>query len=509
VNRSLYALVVILLAIPLALITYRVVCLGYPLFPSAPQRVWQLSMDAGVSDGKDGTVLMVGLPSDKHGLAVIEEKITEGTLSFRLLPEGTNRFGTWSGTAGPDGSLVSYRAIIEVKPRNAPAPPELPAHYPKGTSRQEQQLAERLMSKTLNLSLHERLLAVDSIISEKKDASPQAPGYAEDLKAWSEIQREIGDIRARLILLRAGGLTAHAVSGLKLSEGVTSETLNWIEVWRDGGWQVWQPETGLQLKSTNLLPLTRGILPAVRPLKGEVSNIRWSLIRKIINQWDLAYERIRRSDRLLDRWSLFRLPQEYQRTLRILILVPLGALMVCVLRNVIGFPTFGIFMPVLMALAFRNTGLGYGLGIFATVLLLGYAARRSLEKIRLLLVPRLSVILTFVIACFIVFALIGNKLELKAFMAIGLLPFVILTMAIERFFIIVEEEGIKKGLSTALGSAAVAAITFGIIQFEHLQITFFVYPELLLVVMAAEVLLGRYTGYRLSEFLRFRNLKGR
>ena len=116
-------------------------------------------------------------------------------------------------------------------------------------------------------------------------------------------------------------------------------------------------------------------------------------------------------------------------------------------------------------------------------------------------------ILTFVIACFIIFALIGNKFELKAFMAIGLLPFVILTMAIERFFIIVEEEGTKKGLITAAGSAAVATITYGIIQFDPLQLTFFVYPELLLVVMAAQVLLGRYTGYRLSEFLRFRNMK--
>jgi hypothetical protein len=52
-------------------------------------------------------------------------------------------------------------------------------------------------------------------------------------------------------------------------------------------------------------------------------------------------------------------------------------------------------------------------------------------------------------------------------MAIGLLPFVILTMAIERFFIIIEEEGTKKGLITAAGSAAVAAITYEIIQFDR------------------------------------------
>jgi hypothetical protein len=182
--------------------------------------------------------------------------------------------------------------------------------------------------------------------------------------------------------------------------------------------------------------------------------------------------------------------------------------MICLLRNLVGFPTFGIFMPVLMALAFRNTGLLYGLGIFAGVVLIGYVVRRWINKFRLLLVPRLSVILTLVIIFFTVFALIGNKVGLRELMAVGLLPFVILTMTIERFFIIIEEAGAREGLWTAAGSAAVATITHEILHFEPLQLTFFVYPELLFAVAAVQVLLGRYTGYRLSEFIRFRKLRG-
>jgi hypothetical protein len=36
----------------------------------------------------------------------------------------------------------------------------------------------------------------------------------------------------------------------------------------------------------------------------------------------------------------------------------------------------------------------------------------------------------------------------------------------------------------------------------------FVFPELLLVTLAATLLLGRYTGYRLTELARFRALRG-
>ena len=174
----------------------------------------------------------------------------------------------------------------------------------------------------------------------------------------------------------------------------------------------------------------------------------------------------------------------------------------------IGFPTFGIFMPVLMALAFRSTGLLYGLGIFAGVLLIGYAVRRWMDKIHLLLVPRMAFLLTLVVGCFTVLALIGNMLDLREMMAVGFLPFVILTMTIERFFIVIEEAGVVRGFTTAGGSAIVSIITYSIISWEPLQFTFFVFPELILAVGALQVLIGRYTGYRLPEFFRFRSLGG-
>jgi hypothetical protein len=101
---------------------------------------------------------------------------------------------------------------------------------------------------------------------------------------------------------------------------------------------------------------------------------------------------------------------------------------------------------------------------------------------------------------------VGNKWGLRELMAVGLIPFVILTMTIERFFIVIEESGAREALIMAAGSIAVAVVTYGIISWETLQLTFFVYPELILTVAALQVLLGRYTGYRLSELFRFRRL---
>lgn len=63
-------------------------------------------------------------------------------------------------------------------------------------------------------------------------------------------------------------------------------------------------------------------------------------------------------------------------------------------------------------------------------------------------------------------------------------------------------EAIQQGL----GSLVVAAICFSVMELEVLKHLFFVFPELLLWVLAICLLLGRYSGYRLLELVRFKSL---
>jgi hypothetical protein len=350
-----------------------------------------------------------------------------------------------------------------------------------------------------------RFQAVASVAKGNWKAPPPSD---QDRHGWLEIERRVGRMKSLQLLLAAAGLASRIAIGIPLVESVVTSPSAYVEAWTGQEYERFDPETGEVFhKSLSFLPLAWGEGAAVPISGGDKPEIRWTIGRQIVSQWRMHFERIVRSTRWLDRWSLFQLPLQFQETFRILILVPVGALIICFLRNIIGLPTFGIFMPVLMALAFRNTGLLYGLGIFAGVVLVGYVIRRWIDRLRLLLVPRLSVLLTLVILAFTVFALIGSRFGMREFMAVGLLPFVILTMTIERFFVLIEESGARAALRTAAGSAAIAAITHEILHFEGLQLTFFVYPELLLAVGALQILLGRYTGYRLMEVFRFRRLR--
>jgi hypothetical protein len=486
---------------------YRIVWLGYPIFPTAPGKTWELTINTWIMSETGEARILLGLPTENPGRMVVEERISSGALNLDLIREGPNRIGTWSGPLGLEGQEIAYRATILIRPRKAP--PERPlgiGPYPDRFTREEIALAERLAERWKKLPPSDLIRAIaETARGEWRNPPPKM----KDLDDWKVLSLKYGREESLLLLLRGAKLPGRVVEGLPLADSIQNQLLTWAEGWNGKNWEIILPERGeVAADPATYLPLSVGGVPAFRILSGARADIRWSLSRQLVSRWSLHWERIRRSNRFLDRWSLFQLPPEFQRTFRILLLVPIGTLIIGFLRNMIGFPTFGVFMPVLMALAFRSTGLAYGLSIFGGVLLVGYAVRRGLDKLRLLLVPRMSVILTLVIACFTLIALLGNKFGMREFMAVGLLPFVILTMVIERFFVLVEEAGIREGVRTAAGSAAVSIIAYGIISWEPLQLTFFVYPELLAAVAAIQILLGRYTGYRLSELFRFRKVGG-
>jgi hypothetical protein len=496
-----------LFLLSVGLLAYRILGLGYPVVPTVAGQTWQLSIDAWIRPRGAETHLILALPSEQTGRIIIKENFSSREMNLTILQQGQTRLGLWTQSGMAKETAVTYNALIHFRPK-APTrstPPSL-GDFPASAPEEGKVLARTLVTRWQGLSPREKIRAIGETLLGRWIQHPPAD---EDLRAWMEMGNRLGSETSLLALFRAANLPARTVEGLALVEGITNETRRWVEAWDGRKWIGVRLSTGETFEDTDLrIPLLLGGGRAASVSGGDLADIRYFLNREVLSNWSLHFERIKRSSSLLDRWSLFQLPEEFQRTFRILLLVPIGALMISILRNLAGFPTFGIFMPVLMALAFRNTGILYGLGIFFGVLILGYAVRRALDKLRLLLVPRMSVLLTLVIASFTVVALIGSKFGLREFMAVGLLPFVILTMVIERFFVLIEEAGVKEGVRTAVGSAATAFLTFEIISWEPLQLTFFLYPELLAAVSACQILVGQYSGYRLSELFRFRSILG-
>ncbi|UCD83048.1 MAG: hypothetical protein JSW26_14865 [Desulfobacterales bacterium] len=235
-------------------------------------------------------------------------------------------------------------------------------------------------------------------------------------------------------------------------------------------------------------------------------HISLSVLRSEEAALQLAVEKgIIKKPFLLD-FSLFSLPVQTQAVYRVVLLVPIGVLFLVILRNVIGIRTFGTFMPVLIALSFRETQLLWGVFLFTTLVGIGLLIRLYLEHLKLLVVPRLAAILIVVIGLMAFLSVLTNKLDLQRGLSVALFPMVILTMTIERMAIVWDELGAFETIKQGVGSIIAAVIAYLIMSIKYVEYLVFVFPELLLLLLAATILLGRYSGFRLLEFRRFKAL---
>jgi hypothetical protein len=205
--------------------------------------------------------------------------------------------------------------------------------------------------------------------------------------------------------------------------------------------------------------------------------------------------------------SLHALPPAEQRLVTFLLLLPVGGLIVGVYRTVIGVPTFGTFTPALLGVAFLDwNALPFGLGIVFVTVLVGWGLRRALDHYHLLIVPRLGILLTLIVSFLLLVVVATSWFGMPASQYIALFPLVILTHMVERFGTLECDEGTPASFKALLGTFLVAVTISLALGPEVVAATLLSYPELLGLVVAAHFVLGRYTGYRLTELFRFQGL---
>ena len=285
-------------------------------------------------------------------------------------------------------------------------------------------------------------------------------------------------------VLAAARIPARMIRGIELADQQrAAELIPWLEIHDGDRWRHFNPANGEEMLPGRYLIWWRGSEPLVNIEGGTNVEANFAVQKYYLDTMDIAKKRASMDKSVLVDFSLLSLPIKAQAVYSVILMIPLGALIVVLMRNVVGVDTFGTFMPVLIALSFRETQLMRGIILFALLVALGLSIRFLLERLRLLLVPRLSAVLT-----------------------IALFPMVIIAMTIERMSVVWEERGPGDAMRSAMGSLLVAIVAYLCMGFDWLEHAVFTFPELLLVVLAVLILLGRYTGYRMTELKRFRVL---
>ena len=334
------------------------------------------------------------------------------------------------------------------------------------------------------------------------------PTVSKGVSALECLRRGSGDSasKSRLLvaLCRNRGIPARLVTGLTLKRGPEQPAHVWAEAWINEHWLPMCPCH----RHFGRLPPTYFVLhfgdePIVRG-RG-IRDLHSAFLIERASPDHAAGEDIPPLKLLLMRVSLFALPPAERHLVEFLLLLPIAALIVCLFRNVIGLNSFGTFAPALLGLAFRDLASLPGILVFVAIVLIGWLMRRLLDHYHLLQVPRIAFLLSLVVIVLIGTTVAANYHELPVTKYFSLFPMVILTGMIERFWTLEVEDGTSSSFRTLLGTVVIAATISLVLSLTAVVRHMFRFPETLGLIMAAQLLLGRYTGFRLSELLRFRD----
>ena len=495
----------ILIILGLFIFIYKAWVLNFPIIPDKKVEIWTIETRISVQALPGPTKMNFYIPKELYNYSIVDESFVSGNYGLSVEDEGPNRVVSWAIRKSKGENVLYYRLqIIRDNKKQAAKSKEENFYQEKPDYTDLEATAITALLDSVRSSSADVTSFTIELIKRLNNENPDenVSILIKDIKPGKEWVNIIK------YTLAGAHIPSRIIYLLKLKEGVRhAELIPWLEVYNGSDWTALNPRTGEKGIPSQMIIWSFGKDKLISASDGiKINDISFSVGRSFEKLIQISNQRAKKLKSPLIEYSLLSLPLDIQNIYRVLLFLPLGIIAVVFFRNIIGVETFGTFMPILIALAFRETQLIWGIALFSLIVTLGLMIRFYLERLKLLLVPRLSSILIIVIILMMFISILSYKLGAERPLSVALFPMVIIAMVIERMSIAWEETGPIDVFKRGLGSLLVAAIGYMLMQNPLLNHLIFVFPELLFLILGMLLLVGRYSGYRLTEIWRFKQI---
>ena len=201
---------------------------------------------------------------------------------------------------------------------------------------------------------------------------------------------------------------------------------------------------------------------------------------------------------LNNHWSLTWLPAAQRSTVLYLLMIPTGALIIALARLTFGLRVFGL-RAILIAIGFQAIGVVPSVMLILAVIGVTVAVRPAMQRLRLPLFARITVILSLCSTLMVAALLAGPLIKSETLWSMAFFPVIITAMLAEAVAKSITNDStimaawrvgwtiVAAGIIAAIGQTGPAA---------NLMLTF---PELMLLQMAAIIVIAEYFDFRLME----------
>ena len=197
------------------------------------------------------------------------------------------------------------------------------------------------------------------------------------------------------------------------------------------------------------------------------------------------------------------------QTVALLLMLPVVVTLVAFFRQVVGIKAFGIYTPSIITfalLAFDPNGLKYGIAIFISVIAVGTLSRLLMKKFRLLYLPRVAMTVSIVSLSILGVLVLGGMFQRTGLAAVSIFPLLIMITLAEKFVATQIEKGSRIALILAVETLVISVTGYFLVSWDSLITLILHSPWVVLFTFVINFSLGKWTGLRITELIRFRNI---
>ncbi|WJN57432.1 inactive transglutaminase family protein [Pseudomonas sp. SO81] len=493
-------LITLLVTVGVLVTAYQIFILGIPVTEDETDDLWNI--DAKVefqASPREPVKVQMFVPPLNQDYVSLNESFISNNYGVSVNRADGNRKLTWSARRADGKQTLYYRLVLTKRYSGEPAKAKGPIFRDSIAV----EGAEKIAAEALLAPIRQHSADVETFISETIKRANNVGDDNVKLLLGGDAST-VNKAKVIDLLLSIAHVPMERVHTIRLAADLQQSPELWLRSFNGKDWLYFNPDTGEQGLPNDRVVWWTGDEPLINIEGGKKAQVSFTLNNSEMNAIRLAKLTDENTDVDFLEYSLYGLPLQTQQTYQIMIMIPIGVLVILILRNLGGLQTLGTFTPVLIALAFRETQLGFGIVLFTIITALGLSLRSYLEHLKLQMLPRLSVVLTFVVVLIAVISLLSHKLGLERGLSVALFPMVILTMTIERLSITWEERGGTHAFKVAVGTLVAASLAHVLMSIPQLTYFIFTFPAVLLILVGFMLAMGRYRGYRLTELFRFK-----
>ncbi len=190
----------------------------------------------------------------------------------------------------------------------------------------------------------------------------------------------------------------------------------------------------------------------------------------------------------------------------IILLLPLFLTLVSFVKHMVGLSTIGSTIPVFMALLFIKLSIVFTLWILFFFLICNIIISRFINKYALLYTPKVACITIINLVLFMWIYQVFTYFEIIDIPLNNVVYIVLFFVIAEKLITIITSKEFREYKKSISWTVIVAFLCYILFQFDGLRVFLMAYPEWLLIFIPINFFIWRFTGLRVTEYLRFREI---